>query len=126
MGSRNIMDGMMTCTDYADTAREYARRLEDREAARSGLTIQAARGVVARHLRIAPGTLENLRNGRLKSVAAHLFARLRERVEHEIIAEIQALEHELQLARTSGVDPRSNEIAAAEAALSQARKLMGK
>lgn len=126
MDCRNITRGMMTSIDFTDVARGYARRLEDREAARSGSSVHVARMSVARRLHMSPGTLENLRNGRMKNVAAGIFAKLRSMVEHEINQEIQALEHELQMARACGLDRRDDEISAAEAALQTARSFLNK
>lgn len=124
MGCRDIMRGLMTCTDFGGQAQKWARRLEDGETRRSGAPLPAAREAVARRLGVTPGTLENLRNGRIKQVAAFVFERLRAVVETEIAAEINALEHELQVARATGLDPRSVEMAEVETALAKAREIL--
>lgn len=111
----------MTVMDFGDTAREWARRLEAREAKRSGHPIAVARASVARRVGISPGTLENLRNGRLKTVAVHIFAGLRAAIERDIQAEIDALETELVAARSAGLDVSAAPLRAAEAALVAAR-----
>jgi hypothetical protein len=123
---RNIRELLsMTSGSYVEKARAWSRVLEDREAARSGLTIREARPNAARKIGIPPGTLANLRNGRLKSIAAHVFDRLRAAVERELQAEMRALEHELQLLRQQGVDPRDIEIEAVVADLAKVRHALG-
>lgn len=114
----------MTCTDFDALAREWARDIEDREARRSGSPLHLARVAVARRLGVSPGTLENLRSGRLKQVAAHVFARLRAGLMSEITAEIHALEHKMQIALAAGVDPRSAQMAEVVAALATARAIL--
>lgn len=114
----------MTSTDFGDTAREWARRLEDREASRSECPIAAARASVARRVGVSPGTLENLRNGRLKTVAVHIFAGLRAAIERDIQAEIDALENELVAARAAGLELSEAPLRAAEAALGAARQAL--
>lgn len=114
----------MTVLDFGDTAREWARRLEIREARRAGCSIAVARGAVARHVGASPGTLENLRNGRLKTVAVHIFAGLRAAIERDIQAEIDALENDLAAARAAGLDVSAAPLVAAEAALVAAREAL--
>lgn len=111
----------MTSIEFGDTAREWARRLEAREAQRSGLPVTAVRAVVARRIGVSPGTLENLRNGRLKSIAAYIFAGIKAAIERDIQAEIHALETELEVARATGLDLSVDPLRAAEAALREAR-----
>lgn len=128
MHCTNIMRGMMTLTSdaFLSRAQIWAKRLEDREAARRGAPVADVRDAVARKIGISPGTLENLRNGRLKSVAAHIFASIRECVVHELTSEVLALEHELQMARACGLDPRGDEVAAVDAAIATALELLRK
>lgn len=111
---------MSACT-YTDHARDWGRSLEDREKARTGLPLAQARGRVANRLGVLPGTLENLRNGRAKEVASHVYARLRAAVITELEREIQRLSHEISIARQAGLDPRDDDFAAAETALAKAR-----
>lgn len=115
----------MNSAAYVDTAEGWAKRLEDREAARSGTTVAEARRVIATRTTVAPGTLENLRKGRLKAIAAHVYERLRASVIKELEAEVRALEHELQLLRATGADPRHGEIDAVVASLASVRKALG-
>jgi hypothetical protein len=67
----SIRDGdhvpMNAMTDI-DAVHRFARTLEDAEAKRLGVRIADARVVVARKLRTSPGTLENIRRLRTKTV----------------------------------------------------------
>ena len=115
----------MSSASYVERARSWTRVLEDREAARNGVPIKEARPRVARRAGVASGTLENLRNGRLKAVAVHVYERLRLAVERELVAEMAALEHELQILRQSGVDPRAAEVETVVSHLAAARQALG-
>ena len=118
-------DRTMTPATYVELASEWTRRLEDIEADRSGVTIPTAREAVARRAEVSPGTLENLRKGRLKAIAVHVYDRLRAAVIRELENEVRSLEHELQILRATGVDPRENEIDAVVASLAKARAALG-
>lgn len=109
----------------ADTAASWAERLERRERERSGLPLHQARPVVARKLGIAPGTLENLRRGRIKDPRQSLFDRLRTGVIRELEAEMRRLETEIHVLRQIGSDPRDDEITAAETDLASIRAALG-
>jgi len=111
---------------YAETmARDWARRIEDRESARSGHSVATARKAVARKIGVAPGTLENLRKGRVKRITAFVYERLRAAVIRELEQEIKRAGHELEVARQCGLDPRSADMAALETAMAQVKELMG-
>lgn len=100
---------IMTAVAYVDRARGWAKRLEDAEAARSGMPVADARKAVARRLAMSPGTLENLRKGRLKAVAAHWYDTLRAGVIRELESELRHVQHEIAVARQTGLDPASGE-----------------
>ncbi len=85
----------MTSAGYVDQARNWGRTLEDREATRMGQPIKYARVSVARKTGVPASTLENLRNGRLKAVAAHVYNLLWLAVQRELAAEIKRLEQNL-------------------------------
>jgi hypothetical protein len=112
-------------TAYVENAQSWARTLEDREAARAGVRLHDAREAVARRVIVPTGTLENLRKGRLKAIAVHVYDRLRSGLIRELEAEVRHLEHELQILRATGADPRENEIAAVVASLQHARQALG-
>lgn len=114
----------LTMTSEA-IARDWVIRIERRESDRSGLPLSDARKVAARKAGIAPGTLENLRKGRVKRVAVSVFERLRTAVIRDLQNEIVRCTHELEMARQCGLDPRSSDVAALEAAICAAERLIG-
>lgn len=116
---------IMSSTAYLDRARGWTKLLEDKEAERTGVRLTEARPAVSRRIGVPPGTLENLRNGRLKAIAVHWYDRLRAGVVKELEAEVRHLEHELQILRTTGVDPREDEVAAVVADLAKVRQALG-
>jgi hypothetical protein len=115
----------MQSTPFVERAASWARRLEDREAKRSGSPIVLARDAVARRTLIAAGTLENLRKGRLKAIAAHVYESLRAAMVRELASEVRSLEQEIDALVASGADARASEIRAILASLQEARKALG-
>lgn len=111
----------MSATEYTERARGWAKLLEDREAAKSGQPLATAREAVARRIGVLPGTLENLRKNRLKGIAAHLYDQLRGGVIRALELELAHVEHELQIARQAGFDPREREIEALVASRARLR-----
>lgn len=116
---------IMTAVAYVDRARGWAKRLEDAEAARSGMPLVDARKAVARRLSMAPGTLENLRKGRLKAVAAHWYDTLRQGVIRELETELRYVQHEIAIARQTGLDPASGEAHALLASEARIKTALG-
>jgi transposase-like protein len=98
----------MSSIDVA--AREWVVRLEDAERKRSGSALPIARAAVARHLGVAPGTLENIRRGRTKGVRGWIADRLCAAVTEHIQFEIARLEHDLEVARHCGMGTRESEM----------------
>lgn len=115
----------LTSAEFTARARGWARSLEDREAASTGRSLVAARRSLARKIKIAPGTLENLRKGRIKAVAADVYARLHEAVDRQLYAEMRRLEHEYQLVQQQGLDPRSLDHQAILADMAKIKTAMG-
>lgn len=111
-------------TDHPDDEmrvyREYARQLEDREMAR-GCKLPEARAAVANRAGVPPGSLENLRRGRLKDLTTFLKKKIRAALIRELEQEAARLDHQLTILRATGVDPRENVVAQAEAHLRAAR-----
>ena len=97
----------MSAVEFLDRAREWERVLVAKEADRSGRPEHEARATVAHRAGALPGTLENLRRGRLKEVAAHIYAGLRAGVEAELEAELRHAQHQLLIVRAAGLDPHS-------------------
>lgn len=115
---------MNAMTDVTDAER-FARYVEDAEATRLGVKLSEARPVVARRLGASPGTLENLRRGRLKIIPNFLMARIRSEFVAVLQSEVTRLEHEIALARQTGMDHRENDLAAAQTQLVAAKKILG-
>jgi transcriptional regulator with XRE-family HTH domain len=118
-------DIMSTAEASVDRAREWSTLLENREAFRTGRSLKEARKEVARREGVSPGTLENLRRGRLKTIATHWYERLRGALIRELMMEVRRLEHEITILNQTGVDPRSDEVASVVADLARVRQALG-
>lgn len=89
------------CT-YLDQSDKWCERLEKRQLAR-GKPIAEARRSIARAIGVAPGTLFNLRNKRLKNVGAQIHQGLRQLLIHELTEEMRRHENEIEhLKRLAG------------------------
>jgi hypothetical protein len=108
-------DKKMSVIAIEEAARKWATELEAKEARRSGVSIRLARKTVAKRMNLAPGTLENLKNRRLKGVRVYVFERIRAAFMREAEAEIARLEHGLEVARQIGMDARAGEVREMEA-----------
>lgn len=102
------------------TYQEYARRLEKIEMDK-GRKQPNARAEIARKSGLAAGSIENLRRGRLKALTSFLKNRLRAALIRELEQEAARLAHQLSILRSTGVDPREDVVASAEAHLVAAR-----
>jgi hypothetical protein len=114
----------MTATVDVSTAKELARVIEDHEARRQRMPVRKARGIVARRLGAAPGTLENLRRFRLKSIPHWLMARIRSEFVAVLQSEVRRLEHEISIHIQAGSDHRGNDLAKAQAQIVAAKKIL--
>jgi uncharacterized hydantoinase/oxoprolinase family protein len=114
----------MSATDYTDRARGWGSFIEKRERLRNGRSTEDARRRIASKVGVTPGTLENLRKGRLKSIAAHVYDRLHLLFVTELRAEEAAHEHELETLMATGADPRGSEVAEVEANLRKIRAIL--
>lgn len=125
----SIEDGQVNQAEFAtdeDFAAYWVKRLEKQEAARTGRTVTDVRPIIARRVGIAPGTLENLRRGRIKAIKKNVYEWLLAAADRQLRAEIALLEHERTVlaTKTSRSDRRDlrqvdAHVAAARAALSQ-------
>lgn len=113
----------MNSTALLERTREWAARLEEREANRGADDIRKARERVARKAGVAPGLLENLRRGRLKFWRPVMDG-IRAAFIAELQGEIARLRHDLQVAHQCGADPHSDEIMEAVTLIERARKLV--
>lgn len=109
---------------FIDVVRDWGRDLEDREKLRTGASLADARKSLARRTKIAPGTFERLRNGRMKDAAGTLIRRLCAAVAAEYEAEIMRLEHERQIALQIGSAPHSDQVLKIRQNISEAREAL--
>lgn len=115
---------MSTAVADIERAGQDARRLIEMEALRTGATIEIARKRVAAREGIAPSTVDNILRRRVKAVAGWVRDRLRAALIRELQAELMRLEHELSIARLAAESTSDRDVAAAEAALAQAKRLL--
>lgn len=106
------------------TVNHLARRIEDVESLRLGIRVPQARARIASRLGVSPGTLENFRRLRTKVVPSWLMNKLRAEFVAVLQSEISRLEHEIQLSRQTGMDPRDDVLAAAQAQLAAAKEIL--
>lgn len=110
--------------DATATASLLVREFERQDAPKFGGQ-QPARRALARKLGVSPGTLKSAREGRLKRICVESFAALKREEMRRLNDAIKRSEHELLVARQIGMDPRSDEFVALEAAVEAARKVRG-
>ena len=105
-------------------AASVAERLVGEEMLSRGVKRPEARSIIAREAGITPGSLESLSRGRLKFVE-RIASKLNALLARKIEARIASLQHELEVARIAG-DTREVDFEAAEVALEEARRALGK
>lgn len=105
-------------------ARDWVIAIEDHHARVIGQPLPIARQHLARKVGIAPGTLENIRRGRLKGLRHQVAERLQAFMIHHLKTEINKLTHELEIVLQSRKNNFGDEIIAAQAALDEARRLL--
>lgn len=109
----------------ADVA-QFTKGLIRRDQARFGGSVEQAIGRVARRLKAAPGTFENIIRNRAKKIAGDLRDRIVAAALSDIQREIESLEHEKRLLETMGFGPSCDDYNAAEAALETARACLSR
>lgn len=109
---------------FDETASALARRLEDRERFRCGVSLPVARAAVARRLGVAPGTLERMRAGRTKGVRGWIAERLRAALIAELEADVARAQHELTVLRATPGRLAEDQAREVEAALAEARRTL--
>jgi len=115
----------VTPADDIALARNWADILEEREARRSGVSLDDARSAVARKTGVPEGKLYSLRRNRLKDIARHILLRLGEGVMRELQAELRHVEHDLQILRQIGADPSGGEVLSLLASRAKIREALG-
>lgn len=116
-------DHMSAAADVS-TARRLVIAIEDSEARRLGMRVSAVRSRIARRIGAPPGTLENFRRDRLKSVPSWLMARIRTEFIKILQAEIGRLEHEVSVHLQAGSNHRCTDLAKAQAAIQSAKEVL--
>lgn len=109
-------------TTFDQAVRSDLDRLEAIAAARLGTSRAFARKSVARELRVAPGTLENITRQRTKGVRGWIADTIRGALVRELEREIERLTHEHQVLVQRGADHREPEMAEVESLLARARQ----
>lgn len=115
---------MSTAAADIDTARRLVVRIENTTAERRNRSVAEVRPDVARKLRTAPGTLENIRRYRSKIIPNWLMERIRAEFVAILQSEIQGLEHEVHLAWQVGAHHSDSDLASAQAQLEAARSIL--
>jgi hypothetical protein len=116
-------EGGMSTAATIETARDLARKLEQRERVRVG-SVEAARSSLARRAGVSSSTWRNLTLGRLKRLDAWMRDRLQALLVRELEAEIMRLGHELEAARQCGDHLASQHVCEVEAHLAAARAIL--
>ena len=114
----------MSAVTSDSLAREWARRLERREASRTGLPLSLARVRLAARLGVGPGTLENLSRNRMKGIREWLFQTLRQALLDELSRELSALRHEMDCLALTGLGPDDPSMVEVAQALEKAKKAL--
>jgi hypothetical protein len=104
-------------SEPVEVARRWAKRLLASERRRSGTPIRVAAAAVARRAQMTPASVMALVYEPPKDLGTMAFEALRDAVEREIKSEIEALNHELAMARARGVFARIDEVQEIEADL---------
>jgi len=95
-----------------------------REKVRTGVTVPDAIRIVARRAKVAPGTIFNLINGRLKKLSVDVCGSIQRLAISELSQEIQRLEHERTVLIQSGVAHTSIDFCEVETYLAKAKALL--
>jgi hypothetical protein len=99
-------------------------RVEDILSQRDGLSLENARLRVAHTLKVPPRTLLHIRNQRRKTITWRFMEALRAMLIEILQSEIVRLEHELYIQRQIAGSHRSDDLAAAEAQVVEAKKIL--
>jgi hypothetical protein len=112
---KNVRGKAVSATADVQTASGMLSRIEAIE----------GRPHLAKRLRASPGTLENLRRLRLKTVPSWLMDRLRAELVAVLSNEVRKLEHEIHIHRQIGSRHSDDDLRAAEAQIAAAKKILG-
>jgi hypothetical protein len=107
--------------DLDERAIRMTRRIEDAEAKSRGATIAKVRPDIAERAGLLPGTLENLRKGRVKGVAGRIYLLLRRVFIKQLQSELRALLHEFDDITSTGIPLDSDEASAVRESIAAIR-----
>lgn len=110
MGRSEMSVGCSENLEPIARAQGWARRLVETECRKHGIPIRNGAARVARRVKASASSITALIYSPPKDIGANLFEALRAAVEGEILSEIEALHHELELARQGGVPDRIPQI----------------
>ena len=119
---RTQPEGGVMSMSAVETAASLIRSFEREDSLRCGGQ-QPARRALARKLGVAPGTLKSAREGRLKRICVEFFTRLKAEEMRRLNTALAGSEHDLAMARAIGLDPRSADFMALEAAVAAAQTI---
>lgn len=115
----------MNARTDVEIARELTVDLEARIAQRFQMTIAEARSKIARSISASPGSLNNLRRARVKSVSSRLMSSIRGALVAELQNEVARLQHEITVHLQTGTDPHCDALNEAKAHIEAAKKILG-
>lgn len=107
-----------------DIAEDYTRRLVQPERNRAG-GLEPAMRRVGREANVGYWTLWGFWHRRRKRADADTIGRLRAALIRRLEREVMRLEHEIEILRTTGVDPCDDVVAEVEADLARAKAALG-
>lgn len=120
----DTLETTMDLTSDVEMANAFVARIEAIEAGRRSVSQRRAREDLAARLKTNPGTLENMRRLRLKSIPHWLMTRIRAEFINVLQSEVARLEHEIAISRQIGTDHRDDDLAKAEAQISAAKAIL--
>lgn len=112
-------------TTFDQAVRSDLERLETIRAVSLRASRAVARRSIAREVRVAPGTLENITRQRTKGVRGWIADTIRGALVRELQREIERLNHELRTLVKRGADHRELEMAEVQSLLVRARQSLG-
>lgn len=125
-GDGFFSQGRMNAASDVVRTSQMVERLEELEAARLGIRVSEVRIIIARRIRMSAATIANLRRGRRKAVKSDEIGNIRAALIWALQKQVVGLEHEIHLHLQAGADPRDDDLAAAQAALVEARAKLTK
>lgn len=119
-----INDPVMSAATFEDLARQWVRGLEEDEARASGEPLLVARQSLARKIGVAPGTLENIRRGRLKHIGKTIADQIQAYMVRHLQREIQRRTNDLQMVLECGKGIGDPEVDRLREAIARAQRVL--